>query len=104
MGKLLSVDELVASKFGGHRSRGSVYNDVSAGRLPFVKIGTRLLFDEEEIDSWLAERRRESYELRLSRELRQKARAETGGRSAATLTTLSGQNKAILCHATEVAK
>lgn len=53
--KLLSVKEL-AEALG--ISVHTVYAWVSCGRLPCVKVGTRTLFDPQEIERWVRERSR----------------------------------------------
>jgi excisionase family DNA binding protein len=34
-------------------AKGTIYNYVNVGRIPFVKVGARVLFCKEEIDRWL---------------------------------------------------
>jgi len=48
--KLLTIEEL-AIKLG--ISKGSLYNMTSKQAIPFVKIGKRIRFDEQEIDKWV---------------------------------------------------
>ena len=43
-----------------HSTVGSVRVKVSKREIPYIKLGTRVLFDREQIDRWLAEQRVES--------------------------------------------
>jgi len=68
MGKLLSLDTMLNEKFDHHISRGTIRNWCSEGRFPFVSVGTRVLFDADEVERWLDERRQESTALRARRQ------------------------------------
>ncbi len=70
MSRLINLDRLIAEKFDGHLSPGTLRNWCSEGRFPFVRIGNRVLFDEDEVDRWIEERRRESAALRSERRAR----------------------------------
>ena len=70
MGRLISLDRLLLEKFDENLSPGTIRNWCSAGSFPFVRIGSRVLFDEDEVDRWIERRRRESGELRTERHTR----------------------------------
>ena len=67
MSRLMKLETLIQEKFDGHLSTGTVRNWCSSGHFPFVRIGSRVLFDEEEVDRWIEARRRESAALRTER-------------------------------------
>ena len=46
---LINFDALVQQKLGGGLAPGTVRNLCSRGEIPFVRIGSRILFDEKEI-------------------------------------------------------
>jgi len=54
MTRLLTASE-VAHALGMHPTR--VYREAKAGRIPHVRIGRRVRFDEDELRAWLHERR-----------------------------------------------
>ena len=54
MNRLLTAIE-VAQAIGMHPTR--VYRDAKAGRIPHVRIGRRVRFDEDDLRDWLRERR-----------------------------------------------
>jgi excisionase family DNA binding protein len=56
MTKLLSVSEV--AEFLGIR-KTTVYKYVMRQRIPHVKIGARLLFDQARIEAWVKEQSRE---------------------------------------------
>ena len=39
-----------------HVSVGTLYNWASQKRIPYFKVGKKLLFDEKQIDQWLQEK------------------------------------------------
>jgi excisionase family DNA binding protein len=47
--KLLTIDD-VADRY--NFKKGSIYNMVNLRRIPFVKIGDALRFDEDELGKW----------------------------------------------------
>lgn len=47
--KFLNIDD-VAERYG--YKRGSIYNLVNKRKIPFVKIGDALRFDEKELEKW----------------------------------------------------
>jgi excisionase family DNA binding protein len=51
---LMDVDE-VARKL--KLARQTIYQYVSAKKIPYIKLGARVLFDERAIESWIEERR-----------------------------------------------
>ena len=72
MARLMKLETLLKDKFDNHLSPGTIRNWCSTGVIPFVRIGSRVLFDEEEIDGWIAEHRQESVDLQSERRLRTK--------------------------------
>ena len=52
MGHLIKIEELSRLL---SIPKGSLYNLVSQKRIPFVKIGRRLLFDVDKISEWIEE-------------------------------------------------
>jgi hypothetical protein len=67
MGKLIKLERLSKEKFDGHLAEGTLRNWCSSGQIPFVRIGGRIFFDEDEIESWISEHRAQSHLLRLHR-------------------------------------
>lgn len=51
--RLLTVKE--AAHYLGYK-KGTVYNKVSAGKIPHFKLGTTLRFRRSELDRWIEER------------------------------------------------
>lgn len=70
MGRLISLDTLLSEKFDNHLSPGTMRNWCSSGRFPFVHVGTRILFDEDQVDDWIEKCRRESTAVREKRSAR----------------------------------
>lgn len=56
MKKLISIDEL-ANNLG--MSKETIYQWTSMKVIPFYKVGRLVRFDEQEIDSWLTERKQQ---------------------------------------------
>jgi excisionase family DNA binding protein len=48
--KFLNIDGAAAYT---HLSKATIYKKVSKKEIPFIKIGTRTLFDIEQIDQWI---------------------------------------------------
>jgi excisionase family DNA binding protein len=48
--KFLDIDGVAAYT---HLSKATIYKKVSRKEIPFIKIGTRSLFDIEQIDQWI---------------------------------------------------
>jgi excisionase family DNA binding protein len=61
-----------ASRYGNYAetavrlriARGTLQNWVSARRIPFIKLGGRILFDLDEMDAFVAQHRVEPLELK----------------------------------------
>ena len=51
--RLLTVDELAEWL---RMPRATLYNWVSEGKLPYVKVGPRLRFKAQQIEAWILER------------------------------------------------
>ena len=71
MGRLISLSTLLSEKFDNHLSPGTLRNWCSSGRFPFVHVGARILFDEDEVDVWIDKCRNESANVRADRSARQ---------------------------------
>lgn len=54
MTRLLNIDELAAQI---RLAKSSIYRMVSEKRIPHLKISSRLLFDEAEINEWMKKKR-----------------------------------------------
>ena len=52
---LLNVDEVAAMV---RLKKGTIYRYTSERRIPYFKIGNRVVFNRSEITAWLAEKRR----------------------------------------------
>lgn len=70
MGRLISLETLVAEKFDEHIRPGTIRNWCSEGVIPFCRIGSRILFDEDDIDAWIADHRTRSEATRDARRRR----------------------------------
>ena len=52
--KLLTMTEAIGKL---RIAKPTLYGYVSRGKVPYLKIGARVLFDEAELDAWLEQRR-----------------------------------------------
>ncbi|MBK5926862.1 helix-turn-helix transcriptional regulator [Rhodobaculum claviforme] len=67
MGKRLNFRDFREQYLGG-RSRGAVYNDIAAGRLPApLKLGGTLFFDIDEVEAHLVRLREQQEQERALR-------------------------------------
>jgi len=55
MAELVGIDR--AARLTG-LAKGTLYNMVSAARIPHVKLGRRVLFREAELEAWIDQHRR----------------------------------------------
>ena len=56
--RLLDVNDLASLlRF----SKGSIYNLINSGKIPYTKVGSRVYFESKTIDQWLREKEHKSY-------------------------------------------
>jgi len=76
---LLSARDLAARL---KLSTVTIYNWTARARLPYLKIGRRVLFDPEAVNEWLAARARQPLPLKTRHHLEKRRRARSAAKKA----------------------